>query len=251
MPLSYRQIALSDKGFAKTLRTLYRGMRNFSMPAPRVIVRPLLWLYLAVRSVYFFCMRVFVCEPLFKAYCKQYGRRVRTGVFVHWIQGKGDIILGDDVLFDGKCSIAFACRFSEHPTLTVGDHTGIGHGCTFTIGKSIRIGRYCRIAGNVFLFDSKGHTNDPVGRMQGLPPEPEEILPITIEDNVWIGRGAVICPGVTVGEGSVISTQSVVMTDVPAYTIVAGNPARKIGVLPHPESATPAAEVPATVPSGH
>jgi acetyltransferase-like isoleucine patch superfamily enzyme len=63
---------------------------------------------------------------------------------------------------------------------------------------------------------------------------------VTIEDNVWIGRNAVICPGVTVGEGSVVSGGAIVMSDVPPYSIVAGNPARKIGVLPRIDaSATP------------
>ena len=197
----------------------------------------MLWIYLLIRTFYFFFLRIFVCEPLFKAYCKKYGRRVRTGVYVHWIQGKGDIILGDNVEVDGKCSFSFAVRFTETPSLILGDNTGISHNCHFTIGKKITIGRHCRIASNVFMFDSKGHTNDPEGRAAGLPPTDEEVRQIVLGDNVWVGRGAVICPGVTIGDGSIISTNSVVMVDVPPYTIVAGNPARKIGTLQVPPKA--------------
>ena len=54
------------------------------------------------------------------------------------------------------------------------------------------------------------------------------VKPVTISDNVWIGQRGIICPGVTVGEGAVVSAGSVVMTDVAPYTIVAGNPARRI-----------------------
>ena len=172
--------------------------------------------------------RVAIAEPLFKAYCKQYGRRLRTGMYLHWIQGDGDIVIGDDVYLDGKCSISFAARFADRPLLQIGDHTSIGHNCHLTIGKEIRIGRHCLVATNVFMFDSSGHANDPESRRQRLPPADDQVRPITIEDDVWIGLNAIIFPGVTIGEGSIVCAGAVVMTDVPAYTIVAGNPARKI-----------------------
>ncbi len=235
----YSRLARSEHWAARRVRQLYRAVENLTLPAPRWLVRPLLWAFLALRSVYHFAKRIFVCEPLFKAYCKQYGRRVRTGVFVHWVQGRGDIILGDDVLIDGKCTITFAARFSDHPTLQVGSHTLIGHHCIFTVGKEIRIGRHCQIASDVWFFDSSGHRTDPAERLAGLPPKLDEVRPVVVEDNVWIGRRCIIFPGVTIGQGSVVSAGSVVMTSVPPNTIVAGNPARKIGTLDKP-SAPPA-----------
>ena len=54
---------------------------------------------------------------------------------------------------------------------------------------------------------------------------------MTIGDNVWVGTGAVIFPGVTIGDGSIVAMGSVVMTDVPANTMVAGNPARQVRTL--------------------
>ena len=53
-------------------------------------------------------------------------------------------------------------------------------------------------------------------------------MPVVIEDNVWIGRGAIIMKGVTIGQGSIVVAGSVVMVDVPANTLVAGNPARQL-----------------------
>jgi acetyltransferase-like isoleucine patch superfamily enzyme len=198
----------------------------------------MLWAFLALRSVYFFGKRLLICEPLFKAYCRRYGRGVRTGVYIHWVQGKGDIILGDDVLVDGKCTFSFAARFAARPTLIVGDHTEIGHNCRFSIGKQITIGRYCHVASDVWLLDSSGHPSDPEARLAGLPPSAEEVRPVVVEDNVWIGSRSVIFPGVTIGQGSIVSAASVVTTDVPPYTLVAGNPARKVRSL----AARPVAE---------
>lgn len=54
----------------------------------------------------------------------------------------------------------------------------------------------------------------------------EYALPITIGDNVWIGGNAIVLSGVCIGEGSVVGAGSVVTCDVPAFTLVVGNPAR-------------------------
>jgi acetyltransferase-like isoleucine patch superfamily enzyme len=233
----YRIIALSDHPAARLARKAYWGVKTVTLPAPRIIVKPMLWTFLAIRSVYYFVMRVFICEPLFKAYCKQYGRGVRTDAYIHWVQGQGDIILGNNVEIDGKSSFIFGARFADRPALIIGDHTNIGHSCSFTIGKRISIGKHCQIAGGVRMFDSSGHPTDPVSRLDGQPPELEDVKPITIGDNVWLGVDSVVFPGVTIGEGSVVSTRSVVMSDVPPYTIVAGNPARRIVALRSPSAA--------------
>jgi acetyltransferase-like isoleucine patch superfamily enzyme len=224
----HRYLATSDHPNARFVRWVYRSSVSFSIPAPKVIFKPLLWCILGGRFLWYTFRRVAIAEPLFKAYCKQYGRRLRTGIYLHWIRGNGDIVIGDDVYIDGKCSISFAARFADRPLLHIGDHTNIAHNCALSIGKEIRIGRHCLIAPNVYMFDSSGHARDPELRQQGLPPADDQVRPITIEDNVWIGRGAIIFPGVTIGEGSIVAAGAVVMMDVPPYTVVAGNPARKI-----------------------
>ena len=63
--------------------------------------------------------------------------------------------------------------------------------------------------------------------------------PIKIGNDVWVGGGAIILPGVTVGNGSTIGAGSVVTHDVESYTVVAGNPARVIRRLPHKVTAEP------------
>ena len=227
----YRSLATSNHWLAVSLRKYRYWLLNLSVPAPRLIFAPILYFVLAVREVWYFVYRVFVCEPLFKTYCRSYGRNLHTGVFLHWVQGKGDLIAGNNVTFDGKSSFHFAARFSELPTLRIGHNTGIGHNCVFTVGKRISIGNDCRVATNVTIFDSPGHPLDPELRRMGKPVSSEDVRPVEIGDNVWIGSGAVIFPGVTIGHNSVISAGSCVTADVPENTVVAGNPARKIMVL--------------------
>lgn len=221
-------LSRSESTAARLGMRLHRRVRSATLPVPIPIVRPIVWLFTTVRAIWYWAIRLLVCEPFFKAACRSYGRGVRTDVYLHWIQGHGDLIVGDDVLVDGKCSITFASRYAETPTLRIGDHTGIGHECRFTVGKHISIGRHCRIAAGVWMFDSSGHPADPHSRLEGFPAAAAEVRPIAIGDNVWIGGRAIVHPGVTIGSHSIVSAGAVVMNDVPEYTVVAGNPARKI-----------------------
>jgi acetyltransferase-like isoleucine patch superfamily enzyme len=200
---------------------------NFSLPAPRVLILPALTAFVGLRSAYYFLVRVLLCEPMFKAYCTEYGRNVHTGVFVHWVQGPGEIVVGNDVTVDGKCSFLFASRYAKRARISIGDGSGIGHACSFTVGREIKIGRNTRIADRVTMFDSPGHPADPLARLAGKPASSEAVRPISIGDNVWIGSGAFIFPGVTIANGAVVAASAVVMTDVPPNVLVAGNPARQ------------------------
>ena len=229
--MTRQALALSNAFLPRLLRGCRNWVRNFGIPAPHIVTVPLLVVFLALRSAYYFLVRVLFCEPFFKAYCTSYGRNLHTGVYFHWIQGRGKLIIGNNVLIDGKCSFSFAARFTAQPTLTIGDNSGIGHSCSFTIGKMISIGRHCKIAENVWIFDSPGHPADPNARLTDSPVASDEVKPVTIEDNVWIGQRAIIMPGVTVGEGSIVAGGAVVMANVPPNTMVAGNPARLLKKL--------------------
>jgi acetyltransferase-like isoleucine patch superfamily enzyme len=232
-----RRLATSDRPLPRLLRRVYRRLQRFSVPAPRLVVRPALWVFLALRSGWHWFKRVFICEPFFKAYCERYGKHLRTGIFLHWIEGRGSIILGDDVWLDGKSSFSFASRFTDRPTLEIGDHSGVGHNCVFVVGKRIRIGRRCVISGDCVIFDSSGHSTDVAARRAGAPPPPDEVREVVIGDDVWIARRVIVFPGVHIGDGSVISSGSVVRTHVPPYAVVAGNPAQVVFRLKPPGAA--------------
>ena len=87
----------------------------------------------------------------------------------------------------------------------------------------IVIGADCQIGPNVQLL-TPIHPIEPQPRRDKL----EAARPITIGDNVWLGGGVIVCPGVTIGDNVVIGAGSVVTRDIPANTIAVGNPARAI-----------------------
>jgi len=235
-PSLRRYLATSDNLVPRLVRWLYRLPDRVHVPAPRVVAKPLLWAFLLARWLYCFFFRVLVCEPIFKSYCRKYGKRLRTGAFIHWIQGKGDIILGDNVSIDGKCSIGFARRFADRPRLEIGDNSGIGHGCAFVVGRRIRIGKNCMLSGHVRIADSNGHQTDVTARLAHLPPTDDEVREVVIGDAVWIGMHVLIFPGVRIGNGAVVSAGSVVRSHVPPYSVVAGNPARVVFRLKPPQN---------------
>ena len=66
-----------------------------------------------------------------------------------------------------------------------------------------------------------------------------EDAPVVIEDDVWIGAGAIVLPGVTVGRGSIVAAGAVVTRSIEPHTIVAGVPARQIGQIPETDGKLP------------
>lgn len=234
---SRRWFATSEHWLARFARFTVRQAELFTLPAPKIIVRPMLWIFLGGRATLWQLKRLFIVEPLFKAYCTSHGRRVRTDIHIPYIRGKGDLHVGDDVLIDGRLAVTFAARFTERPTLRIGNHTGLGSGCSFVIGKAITLGDHVRVARGVQFRDSGGHASDPESRKEGAPPPEDEVRPIVVEDNVWIGTEAMLMPGTHVGEGSIIAARSVVSGKVAPYTVVAGSPARRIAKLEAPADA--------------
>lgn len=127
--------------------------------------------------------------------------------------------------------------FAPHSTLRVILHRARG----VRIGKGVLLGFNVNID-NIYpklitISDGVALAGSNLLLAHSKPPEHFKGLvesfaaPVTIEKNVWIGIGAIILPGVTVGEGSIVSAGSVVTREVPPHYLVAGNPARHIKEL--------------------
>ena len=116
-------------------------------------------------------------------------------------------------------SIAMGCFITGY-NLRIGDNTVINRftyldgRCDLVIGNNVNISHFTLI---------QTLTHDPQS-----PGFACLVRPVTIEDHVWIGARALICPGVTIGEGAVIGAGAVVTADVPPYAVAAGNPARVV-----------------------
>ena len=127
----------------------------------------------------------------------------------------------------------------ENAQVIVGDNTFIG-ASTIICAKSISIGNDVLISWGCTIVDHNSHSlhsslrlNDVANWMKGYKNwEHVQIIPITIQNKVWLGFNVTVLKGVTIGEGAIVGAGSVVTKDVPPYTIVAGNPARVIREIP-------------------
>jgi acetyltransferase-like isoleucine patch superfamily enzyme len=159
------------------------------------------------------------------------------------LEVNGRLYLGDAPTYVGYVARGMApvIELQERATLVidggvrVGDGTKVlvGPGARVTIGDDshfdgdtqviaavgVSVGSGCAIAWEVLIMDTDFHRID--GRPSGD-------AAVSIGDRVWIGAGAKILKGVTVGDGAVIAAGAIVTRDVPAEALVAGNPARVI-----------------------
>lgn len=99
----------------------------------------------------------------------------------------------------------------------------INYNCVILDTSPVHIGENAFIAPGVCIACA-GHSINPAQRAEGISTS----KPVTLEKDVWIGANAVICGGVTIGEGSVIGAGSVVTKDIPPMVVAAGNPCRVI-----------------------
>jgi maltose O-acetyltransferase len=114
---------------------------------------------------------------------------------------------------------SFRCDYG-HP-ITIGDGTFVNYDCLMLDVVDIAIGAYCQIATRVQLLTAT-HPIDPVARRAGW----ESGAPIRIGDNVWLGGGVIVCPGVTIGDDTVVGAGAVVTRDLPGGVVAVGAPAR-------------------------
>ncbi|SFB90715.1 Acetyltransferase (isoleucine patch superfamily) [Spirosoma endophyticum] len=108
--------------------------------------------------------------------------------------------------------------------IRLGKNVFINHNCSFLDIGGITIEDDVQIGPSVKLT-SENHPLDPADRKTVL------LQPILIKRNAWIGAGAIILPGVTVGENAVVAAGAVVSRDVPPNTVVAGIPAKVVKIL--------------------
>ena len=115
----------------------------------------------------------------------------------------------------------FHCEYGAR--VSIGAGTFFNYDCLMLDVAPITIGAACQIATRV-QFLTATHPIDPGPRRAGW----ESGAPITIADNVWLSGGVIVCPGVTIGEDTVVGAGAVVTRDLPASVLAGGVPARVI-----------------------
>jgi len=138
--------------------------------------------------------------------------RVALGI---QIERRSAVYMGTYVWFNGL-------RDTRRAVVKIGRNSFVNRNCTIDVRAGLTIGDYVSISPEVMILGGTHDLNDPeFGAIQG---------PVTIEDYVFVGSRAMIFHGVTLGRGAVIAAGSVVTKDVAPMMIVAGAPARPIGM---------------------
>jgi maltose O-acetyltransferase len=123
--------------------------------------------------------------------------------------------LGHDVVIKPnlRCDYGF--------NISIGARSFVNYDCVFLDCNRITIGKEVQIAPGVHIYTA-AHPIDAAERRSGA----EFALPVNIGDGVWLGGRTVVCPGVTIGENTVVGAGSVVTRDLPANVVAAGVPCR-------------------------
>jgi maltose O-acetyltransferase len=124
----------------------------------------------------------------------------------------------------GEGSVIWPPFFCSYGVNThIGDHAFLSYQCTVLDNNEVRIGDHVMVGPAVQIYTA-AHPLEADPRIRGL----EVAKPVVIRNNAWLGGGAIVLPGVTIGPGAVVGAGAVVTRDVPPDTAVAGNPARVI-----------------------
>lgn len=131
-----------------------------------------------------------------------------------------------------KIDVPFYCDYGQH--ISIGNNVIININCTFVDCNKITIGNNVLIASNVQIYTATHPVNISDRLLDNWSyNNPHAFfntyaLPVTIEDNVWIGGGVIILPRVTIGKNSVIGAGSVVNKSIPPNSLAVGNPCKII-----------------------
>ncbi|MBD3235031.1 MAG: hypothetical protein GF315_15015 [candidate division Zixibacteria bacterium] len=227
-----------------------KGMRNIRLPFP-ALVGSFFFYERSVRlTIWRRLKQFFYYEPMFRYRCKRVGKGVYFELNFPLILGYGSIYIGDRVKIAGNATLIASYKVNPDPTIEIGDDVYIGFRSIFSCAEKISIGNRVLMAQGVSIYDNNNHPLDPQARAKNEPVEIENVAPVRIEDDVWIGSNATILRGVTVGKGAVVATGAVVSKDVPPMTVVAGNPAKVVKRIKIAESEENMSEYGETVSAG-
>lgn len=134
-------------------------------------------------------------------------------------------IKNKNVKYNGFIRVMKGTRFNPGYEFVLGHNVQFGPNCLLDTGAIM--GNNILLAGNVCFIGKNDHTFNILGKTIWNSPRGKN-NPIIVENDVWIGHGAIIMSGIKIGAGSIVASGAVVTKDVPPCAIVGGNPARII-----------------------
>ncbi len=219
------------KELAKPLaKKLVYGSALEPSPATRPLLGALFTLDFALREGYELARRALWATPIFLSRCAVHGTDVRVDR-LPYIVGPTRIEVGSNIRISGKIGIKSPGRnpLGKEAVLKLGNGVFIANDCTFVVADRVELGDFVSVGSGCYIADTDGHHNyNPNRPIWEVPATADEVGAVTIEDNVQISRGCLILRGVRIGARSIIGAGSIVRSDIPPDSVVAGNPARVI-----------------------
>ena len=188
--------------------------------------------------LFVFCYRAWV-----RVRCKAFSLLI-SGAFAHFgrhsvlmnplrLAGEERISVGDHVFVgEGSWLQTLPDGESQSVAVSIGSGTSIAGGCVLSAVRSVCLEENVLLARNVYISDHiHKYTQTDVPIMhQGM----DKIGPVLIRRGAWLGQNVVVCPGVTVGQNSVVGANSVVVQDIPDFSVAVGAPARVVKTISDP-----------------
>ena len=213
------KIKRGDSPLFRFLRRCAGTLLHNTMPVPKPL-KPLFAIayraHFAIRYGFRWLLAFFYRGPLFQARCLSVGKNLHVWLLPE-VRGPVEIHVGDNVNFYGYLLIESTDLCAAPPRLLIGNRVDLGHNMQILVNSEVVIDDDVKIAGAVHLMDTDDYAANAA-----------EVKPIHICRYAWIGQDSYILKGVTIGEGAIIGVNSVVTTDIPAYSVAMGNPARVV-----------------------
>lgn len=225
-----QKLKTSQSPMGKSLFSLAKAIRVCDIRYPMVLNKILYTSYVGFRNGFNFILRVLVQTPAFRGRCQRSGKALYLYGGVPFISGPLSITVGDHCRISGQTTFS-ASAHTNHPSLIIGSNVGIGWQTTIAVGTTVVIEDNVRIAGKANLFGYSGHPLDAKKRADGEPDDISQIGDIVLKRDCWLGTNCIVKSGVTIGQGAVIASGSVVTKDIPPFVIAAGAPAKVIKTL--------------------
>ena len=217
-----------DDGLLRHTRRAWRALLSVRLP----VVRPVVALVFAVSGlaerIWPLLLKIIYREPMLRYRCRRVGARLELEGAMPQIMGNGTIEIGDDVLIGSRNTWIVGFKVSRDAQLVIGNRVSVNYQTTISVAKRVSIGDDTMMATNVLILDNPSHPLSPARRLRRESFAIADASPVIIGRNVWIGTGAIILAGVTIGDNSIVAAGSVVTKPVPPNTLVGGNPARII-----------------------
>jgi acetyltransferase-like isoleucine patch superfamily enzyme len=207
------------------------GMRSFNIERGLPLYRMLFNLRAGRRFAWRWIKAKLYYEPMLRSQAEHIGSSLELYDDIPNILGDIVIRIGDRVRLEGDHTWSGAKSREYRSELTIGNDTYLGYQVNLSVGRCIEIGSHVLISNRVIFAAYDHHPVDPLARAKNEPPSESGSGSIVVRDYAWICANAKIMKNVTIGRGAIVAAGAVVTSDVPDFSVVAGNPAKVVKTL--------------------